>query len=131
MVMLMIAALASGCTESHLPPHSASSGIVHAVNAAVRMPPAPDGVSSIATMNGAVPGSPEPGAAPNTVVPSTWYGYPSILPVIGSAPNWVEVRLAQRPDGLTTWVPLDEVSMSSTPYQLILDLATEHLAVYE
>jgi lipoprotein-anchoring transpeptidase ErfK/SrfK len=130
-VVLMVAALASGCTESHLPSRAASSGVVHAVNAAVRMPPAPDGVSSLATMNGNAPGSPEPGAAPNIVVPSTWYGYPSILPVIGSAPNWVEVRLAQRPNGSTTWVPLDDVTLSTTPYQLILDLASEHLAVYE
>src|ERR1700691_1421941 len=129
--MLMIAAFAGGCTESHLTSHASSSGTVRAVNAAVRMPPAPDGVSSVATMNGAVPGSPEPGAAPNMVVPSTWYGYPSILPVIATAPNWVEVRLAQRPNGSTTWVPLDDVTLSSTPYRLELDLATEHLTVYE
>ncbi len=95
------------------------------------MPPSPDGITSVATTHGDVPGSAAPGAAPNTEVPGTWYGYPSVLPVIGSAPNWVEVRLAQRPNGSTTWVPLSDVTLSTTPYQLVLNLAEEHLAVYE
>jgi hypothetical protein len=130
-VVLMVAALAGGCTGSHLASQSSSARVHRAVNAAVRMPPAPDGITSVAITHGAVPGSAEPGAAPNTEVPGTWYGYPSVLPVIGSAPNWVEVRLAQRPNGSTTWVPLSDVTLSTTPYQLILNLADEHLAVYE
>jgi L,D-transpeptidase catalytic domain len=84
----------------------------------------------VATTHGAIPGSPEPGAPQNTTVPASWYGYPSVLPVISSAPNWVEVRLAQRPNGSTTWVPLSDVSLSTTPYRLVLNLSTEHLTVY-
>jgi len=85
----------------------------------------------VATTHGPVPGSPAPGAPRNTVVPATWYGYPSTLPVIGTAPGWVEVRLAQRPNGSTTWVPMSDVSLSTTPYELVLDLATRHLMVYD
>lgn len=85
----------------------------------------------VATLHGATPGSLEPGAPQSTVVPATWYGYPSVLPVIASAPNWVEVRLAQRPNGSTAWVPLSDVTLSTTPYLLVLNLSTEHLAVYE
>jgi hypothetical protein len=100
--------------------------------AAIATPPASTaGLTEVATMNGAVPGSPEPGATQNTVVPATWYGYPSILPVLDSVPNWVEVRLAQRPNGSTTWVPSNDVTLSTTPYRLVLNLADEHLAVYE
>jgi hypothetical protein len=130
-VVLMVAALAGGCTGSHLAAQSSRARVHRAINAAVRMPPAPDGSTTVATTHGAVPGSAEPGAVPNTEVPGTWYGYPSVLPVIGSAPNWIEVRLAQRPNGSTTWVPLSDVTLSTTPYQLILNLAEEHLAVYE
>jgi hypothetical protein len=64
------------------------------------------------------------------VVPATWYGYPSVLPVIGAAAGFVEVRLAQRPNGSTTWVPLGDVTLSVTPYELVLNLSTEHLSVY-
>jgi lipoprotein-anchoring transpeptidase ErfK/SrfK len=85
----------------------------------------------VAATHGAVPGSPAPGAPRNTVVPATWYGYPSILPVIGTAPGWAEVRLAQRPNGSTTWVPLSDVTLSASPYDLVLDLATRHLMVYD
>jgi hypothetical protein len=85
----------------------------------------------VATTHGAVPGSPAPGAPRNTVVPATWYGYPSTLPVIGTAPGWVEVRMAQRPNESTTWVPVTDVSLSATPYDLVLDLATKHLMVYD
>jgi lipoprotein-anchoring transpeptidase ErfK/SrfK len=91
----------------------------------------PQATTLVATVHGAIPGSPEPNAQENTVVPATWYGYPSILPVIGSAPNWVEVRLAQRPNGSTTWVPRSDVTLSVTPYELVLSLSTEHLAVFE
>jgi L,D-transpeptidase catalytic domain len=85
----------------------------------------------LATVRGAVSGSPEPGAPEDTLVPASWYGYPSILPVIGTTPGWVEVRLAQRPNGSTTWVPLGDVSLSTTPYLLELNLSTEHLTVFE
>jgi hypothetical protein len=90
----------------------------------------PDDLTLVATTHGAIPGSAAPGAPQDTTVPASWYGYPSILPVIASAPNWVEVRLAQRPNGSTTWVPLSDVTLSSTPYRLVLDLSTEHLTVY-
>jgi lipoprotein-anchoring transpeptidase ErfK/SrfK len=99
----------------------------HAVVAAVA---APTGMTLVATTHGAIPGSPAPNAPSNLVVPSNWYGYPSILPVIASVPNWVEVRLAQRPNESTTWVPQSDVSLSVTPYSIVVDLATEHLAVY-
>jgi hypothetical protein len=92
---------------------------------------APSNTTLVATVHGDVPGSPEPGAPQDTLVPGTWYGYPSILPVIATAPNWVEVRLAQRPNGSTTWVPQADVSLSVTPYSMLLNLSTMHLSVYE
>jgi lipoprotein-anchoring transpeptidase ErfK/SrfK len=125
-----VAALATGCHTARVaaptPPKPHRT-----VAAAARKPTPPAGTTTVASLEGNVPGSPEPGAPPNTMVPATWYGYPSILPVIGSTPNWVEVRLAQRPNGSTTWVPSSDVTLSLTPYLLVLNLATEHLTVYE
>jgi lipoprotein-anchoring transpeptidase ErfK/SrfK len=92
---------------------------------------APPGTTLVATTHGAIPGSPEPGAPENQIVPANWYGYPSILAVVSTIPNWVEVRLAQRPNGSTTWVPQSDVTLSDTPYRIVVDLATEHLTVDE
>jgi lipoprotein-anchoring transpeptidase ErfK/SrfK len=63
-------------------------------------------------------------------VPATWYGHRSVLPVIGTSPGWVEVRLAQRPDGSTAWLPARDVTLSTTPYRIVIDLRTTHLALY-
>jgi lipoprotein-anchoring transpeptidase ErfK/SrfK len=125
-----VASLIAGCNAAHVASPRAKP-VRTVAAAAVQKPPPSVGTTVVATMNGNVPGSPEPGAPQNTMVPATWYGYPSILPVIGTTSNWVQVRLAQRPNGSTTWVPLSDVTLSTTPYLLVLDLATEHLMVYE
>lgn len=85
----------------------------------------------VATTDGAVPGSSAPGAPSDMTVPASWYGYPSVLPVIDQSQGWLEVRLAQRPNESTAWVPAGDVRLSTTPYRLVLDLSTEHLAVYD
>jgi lipoprotein-anchoring transpeptidase ErfK/SrfK len=64
-------------------------------------------------------------------VPGSWYSYPSILPVLAVVPNWVEVRLAQRPNGSTAWVPESDVTLGITPFRLVINLTTEHLSVFE
>ena len=64
-------------------------------------------------------------------MPGTYYGYPSILPVITTEPGWLEVRLAQRPNGSTSWIQQDQVVLGVDPYSITVDLATEHLSVYD
>jgi lipoprotein-anchoring transpeptidase ErfK/SrfK len=125
---LGLAALAGGCSTHHpaalkpLPKPKAHHAVVVAVSS-------PAGTTLVATTDGSIPGSPAPGAPSNLVVPGSWYGYPSVLPVIASRPNWVEVRLAQRPNGSTTWVPQRDVSLAVTPYEILIDLATRNLTV--
>jgi len=114
-----------GLTTSHiklrLPP-------TPTVNLAVTAPPH---TTLVAHLSGNVPGSPTPGAPSTQTVPGSWYGYPSALPVIDSAPNWIEVRLAQRPNGSTAWIPQSDASLSATPYKIVINLSTEHLSVYQ
>ena len=49
---------------------------------------------------------------------------------MATRPGWVEVRLAQRPNGSTTWLPARDVTLSSTRYLITIDLATMRLALY-
>jgi lipoprotein-anchoring transpeptidase ErfK/SrfK len=126
-----LAVLASGCGAR---PAVVAQAKVRPVptphRVAVTAVTTPAGTTLVATTHGAIPGSPAPGAPSNLVVPASWYGYPSVLPVIASRPNWVEVRLAQRPNGSTTWVRQSDVSLAVTPYRIVVDLGTEHLAVW-
>ena len=71
-----------------------------------------------------------PGAAVSTV-PATWYERPSVLPVIATRPGWVEVSLAQRPNGSTAWLPDTDVTLGSTPYRIVINEATTQLALYD
>lgn len=63
-------------------------------------------------------------------MPATWWGIPSILPVVSTRLGWVEVRLAQRPNGSTSWLPVSDVTLSRTPYRIVINLATTHLTLY-
>ncbi len=72
-----------------------------------------------------------PGTRASGVVPASWYGRQSVLPVIAIRPGWVRVRLAQRPDGSTTWLRDADVSFGSTPYKILINLADTHLSLYK
>jgi len=63
-------------------------------------------------------------------VPSSWWDRPSVLPVIATRPGWVRVRLAQRPNGSTAWLPASNVALGSTPFRIVINVATTHLSLY-
>lgn len=94
------------------------------------LPRAPAGWTLVAATHGTIPKTAVAGGPVVGTVPGSWYGYPSILPVVAQAPGWVEVRLAQRPNQATAWVPTSDVTLSSTPYRVRIDLANAHLQVY-
>jgi lipoprotein-anchoring transpeptidase ErfK/SrfK len=64
-------------------------------------------------------------------VPATWWGAPSVLPVVARRAGWVEVRLAQRPNGSLAWVPAWDVSLSVTSYLIVVNVQTMHLTLYD
>jgi hypothetical protein len=51
----------------------------------------------------------------------------SALPVIGQQPGWIEVRLATRPNQSTAWVPRADVTITDTPYRIVINLTSKHL----
>ena len=94
-------------------------------------PPAVPDSTELATVLATAPRYAAPGRLTAGTVPATWYERPSVLPVIATRPGWVRVRLAQRPDGSTAWLPAGDVTLSSTPYRIVVDLATTRLALYD
>jgi lipoprotein-anchoring transpeptidase ErfK/SrfK len=106
-------------------PRPASLAVEPAAKSAV-----PTG-TTLATVRRDVPRYSGPGRPGSGTVPAQWYGRPSVLPVAATRPGWVEVRLAQRPNESTAWVPASDVTLSSTPYRISVDLATTTLSLYD
>src|ERR1700734_3000041 len=87
--------------------------------------------TELATVLATAPKYAVPGRLGAGAVPASWYQRPSVLPVIAAKPGWVEVRLAQRPDESTAWLPAGDVRLSTTPYEIVVDLATTKLSLFD
>ena len=89
------------------------------------------GRTVLATVRETAPRYAGPGRRVAGTVPASWYGRLSVLPVIAIRRGWVRVRLAQRPNGSSAWLPAGDVRLSSTPYRIVVDLSTTRLALYD
>jgi lipoprotein-anchoring transpeptidase ErfK/SrfK len=87
--------------------------------------------SLVATLTETAPDFANPGGPQTGTVPATWYGAPSALPVLAQVNGYLEVRLAQRPNGSTAWIASSAATLSSTPYKIVIDLTTERLMLYK
>jgi lipoprotein-anchoring transpeptidase ErfK/SrfK len=109
---------------------ASASGTPSAVPAATRAPSIP-ATTELATLLDPAVRYASPGLVFRGTVPARWYGRQSVLPVIAARPGWVEVRLTQRPNQSTAWVPAADVRLSSTPYRIVINLKTMRLALYK
>jgi lipoprotein-anchoring transpeptidase ErfK/SrfK len=97
-------------------------------------PPVPGRVaksSELATVRRTQARYASPGRLAAGTVPASWYQRPSVLPVIAAKPGWVEVRLAQRPNESTAWLPASDVTLSTTPYEIVVNLAATRLSLFD
>ncbi|WP_281266684.1 L,D-transpeptidase family protein [Curtobacterium sp. 9128] len=58
-------------------------------------------------------------------------GAPLVLRVVDQRDGWAQVQLAQRPNGSTGWVPTSAVTLSSTPYAIVVTESTNTLDLYK
>jgi L,D-transpeptidase catalytic domain len=73
----------------------------------------------------ATPGGPAVGR-----VTEHWGG-PSTRPVLAEEAGWVQIRLESRPDGSTGWLPASEVTLSTTPYTIVVSICNRSLTLFE
>ncbi|MFC5185840.1 L,D-transpeptidase [Actinomadura harenae] len=85
----------------------------------------------VATLRVDAPRYSRPGKRARGRVPSYWLGRSSALPVIASRPGWVRVRLPRRPNGSTAWLRRQDVTLTRTPYRIVVDLYSRHLLLYK
>ncbi len=94
-------------------------------------PPPVPAKTTIAQVTGAVPYFSAPDGIPMGTIPiGSWWGQTKFLPVIAEAPGWLQVRLPQRPNGLTGWIPAASAQLSSTPYGILIDVTTHRVRLY-
>ena len=92
--------------------------------------PAVPATTVLATLSGPTQAYASPGGAPSVLLPAQWLDSPSVLPVVATAGDWLDVRIAQRPNGQTGWIERSQATLSATPYAIVIDLSTEHLELF-
>lgn len=93
-------------------------------------PTASAGVTQVAIVLADSPRYDKPNHRVAGTVLSTWEYRPSILPVIATSPGWVRVRIPQRPNGSTSWLPAHDVALNATTYRIVINVTTRRLALY-
>jgi lipoprotein-anchoring transpeptidase ErfK/SrfK len=94
-------------------------------------PAATAGTSQVAIVLADSPRYDRPGHRVAGTVTSQWEHRPAILPVIATRPGWVQVRLPQRPNGSTSWLPSYDVNLTGTAYRIVVNVAARRLALYD
>jgi lipoprotein-anchoring transpeptidase ErfK/SrfK len=94
-------------------------------------PAAPVGSTLLATLRGTTQGYLSPDGERGPSIPGTWHGAVSILPVVTAQPGWLDVRLAQRPNESTAWISTSMVTLTSSPYKILIDIGTTHLYLFK
>jgi len=56
--------------------------------------------------------------------------YPLVFRVEERQGDWVRVKLAVRPNGSTGWVRAGDVSLSSTPYRVVVEVGAHRVSLY-
>ena len=93
-------------------------------------PPVVPVSTPLATPRGEVPTFAEPAGEPVGTV-GRWHGYPMTMPIVEQRVGWLRIRLPERPNGSTAWVRLEDVTLSSTPYRIVISLAETKLTVFK
>ncbi len=88
--------------------------------------------TTIAQVSGPLAFSAQPDGPPVGTLPiGSWWGDTKFLPVIARVPGWLQVRLPQRPNGLTGWIPESSATLSTTTLGIVIDVTDHRLRLYD
>jgi lipoprotein-anchoring transpeptidase ErfK/SrfK len=59
------------------------------------------------------------------------WGGPATRPVLDQQNGWVQVRLASRPNGSSGWVPLQNVTLTTTPYRIVVSICQRSVTLFQ
>jgi hypothetical protein len=89
-------------------------------------------VSELATLPHSLPGYSSPTTRRKSeIVPGSWYGRVSVLPIVAVSGNRIKVRTAQRPNEHEVWINKNSrIYRSATTYAIVVDLRLRHLFLF-
>lgn len=92
--------------------------------------PAPAGIAATAGGPGVTVHSAPDGEAVDTLASPIASGAPLTFLLVEDRGEWLQVALAQRPNGSTGWIRASEVSLARLEYSLVVSTAANTLSVY-
>ncbi|ROP78744.1 lipoprotein-anchoring transpeptidase ErfK/SrfK [Frigoribacterium sp. PhB107] len=136
--VVLSAALLTGCStaddEPDRPaPSSTPSATAPAPTPTLSAAPAVPSTSTVASVTGRsveVHDAPD-GAVTTTLDNPQASGAPLVLLVLGQEGDWVNVSVAQRPNGSSGWVPASAVTLTTTSYALVASTTSNTLVLYD
>jgi lipoprotein-anchoring transpeptidase ErfK/SrfK len=122
--------------KSETPPSSTSQ---HASSAGNPSRPAPQqdlayvpAHTILATLNGNAVGFRSAHSSERAmIVPHTWYGRVSTMPVLAESRTRLKVRLSRRPDEATIWIRRHAATLTSTNDALLIDISQHRLYMFK
>jgi lipoprotein-anchoring transpeptidase ErfK/SrfK len=86
--------------------------------------------TDLASPKGEIPAYDAPGGTEIAKV-GFWYGYRMTMPIIEERGDWLRVMMPERPNGLTAWVQAGQVTRSTSPWRMVIDLSETRVSVYK
>jgi hypothetical protein len=86
--------------------------------------------TNLASPEGEIPAYDAPGGREIDKV-GLWYGYRMTMPILEDKGAWLRIRMPERPNGLTAWVRSAQVTRSTSPWRMVVDLSDTRVAVYK
>ncbi len=133
LLVMALAVTAFVITRTDPPPSVAAARPATTTTTTAPPPPPPVPAETIiAEVTGPVPFSDRPGGDPVGSLPmGSWWKDTKHLPVIDEQAGWLQVRLPQRPNGLTGWIASSDATLSTTTYGILIDTGSYRVKLYE
>jgi hypothetical protein len=86
--------------------------------------------TDLASPKGEIPAYDAPGGRDIGKV-GVWFGYPMTMPVLEERGAWLRIMMPERPNGHTAWVKAAQVTRSTSPWHMVVDLSETRVVVYK
>jgi len=125
-----VAATATASSPTTTTTVAASTTTVPASTTTTVPPTAVPASTDLASPKGEISAFEAPGGREIDTV-GLWFGYPMTMPILEERGSWLRIMMPERPNGLTAWVRAEQVTRSTSPWRMVVDLSETRVSVYK